>query len=218
MTYLPGQPLSGKTKIGESFSTWLYLITDFPLSCLLKPFKPFNSTLTHLFTSLPFFGDQHIVSLANMLQISKSLATVSITANGFVRAHSVQQLADSLMVNKTVNDLLLSGNAWGDDAVRILAGYLKMTESLSSLNLNFSDVGDAGAKALAKVLGTNNTLDSLSLLKNPGIIISNPSVMSLCEALKVNTTVSSLDLSETGIIVMLLFFLLCKFSKLILAV
>ena len=158
------------------------------------------------------------MSLANMLQISKSLATVSITANGFVRAHSVQQLADSLMVNKTVNDLLLSGNAWGDDAVRILAGYMKMTESLSSLNLNFSDIGDAGAKALAKVLGTNNTLDSLSLLKNPGIIISNPSVMSLCEALKVNTTVSSLDLSETGIIVMLLFFLLCKFSKLILAV
>ena len=151
-----------------------------------------------------------------MLQISKSLATVSISANGFVRAHSVQQLADSLMVNKTVNDLLLSGNAWGDDAVRILAGYLKMTESLSSLNLNFSDAGDAGAKALAKVLGTNNTLDSLSL--EPGIIISNPSVMSLCEALKVNTTVSSLDLSETGIIVMLLFFLLCKFSKLILAV
>ena len=72
-----------------------------------------------------------------------------------------------------------------------------MTESLSSLNLNFSDVGDAGAKTLAKVLGTNNTSNSLSLLKNPGI--SNPSVMSLCEALKVNTTLSSPDLSETGI-------------------
>ena len=63
-----------------------------------------------------------------MLQINKSLPTVSITANGFVSAHSVQQLADSLMVNKTVNDLLLSGNARGDDAVRILAGYLKMTD------------------------------------------------------------------------------------------
>ena len=50
-------------------------------------------------SSLPFFGDQYIVSLANMLQISKLLATVSITANGFVSAHSVQQLADSLMVN-----------------------------------------------------------------------------------------------------------------------
>ena len=120
-----------------------------------------------------------------MLQINKSLATVGIIANGFVSAHSVQQLADSLMVNKTLNDLLLSGNAWGDDAVRILAGYLKMSESVSSLNLYFSDVGDAGATALAEVLRTNTTLNSLGLCKNPGI--SDPSVISLCEALKNST-------------------------------
>ena len=176
---------------------YLVIFDDrFPITLLVEALQV-NSTLTHLFTTLPFFGDQHIESLANMLQINKSLATVGIIANGFVSAHSVQQLADSLMVNKTLNDLLLSGNAWGDDAVRILAGYLKMSESVSSLNLYFSDVGDAGATALAEVLRTNTTLNSLSLCKNPGI--SDPSVISLCEALKLNTTLSSLDLSKTGI-------------------
>ena len=156
-----------------------------------------NSTLTLLIIRVPLFGDQFIVSLANMLRVNKTLTTVGCMTNGFVSAHNVQQLADSLMVNKTLNDLMFKGNAWGNDAVRILADYLKRSESLSSLNLSFGDIGDAGATALAEVLRTNTTLNSLGLRDNPGI--GNPSVMSLCEALKVNTTLSSLDLSGTGI-------------------
>ena len=166
------------------------------------PFKLFvealqvNGTLTHLLIPSTI-GDQDIVSLANMLRVNKTLTTVRLITNGFVSTHNVQQLADSLMVNKTVNDLMFGGNAWGDDAVRILTGYMKRSESLSSLNLNYSDIGDAGATALAEVLRTNTTLNSLGLCNNPGI--GNPSVMSLCEALKVNTTLCSLDLSGTGI-------------------
>ena len=156
-----------------------------------------NSTLTCLSIMVPFLGDQSIVSLANMLQVNKTLTTVRIDIEGFVNAHTVQQLADSLMVNKTLNYLMFMGNAWDNDAVRILAGYMKRSESLSSLNLNDSDIGDAGATALAEVLRTNTTLKRMDLHKNPGI--GNPSVMSLCEALKVNTTLSSLDLSGTGI-------------------
>ena len=156
-----------------------------------------NSTLTRLFIMVPVMGDQSIVSLANMLQVNKTLTTVRIDTEGFFSAHTVQQLADSLMVNKTLNYLMFMGNAWDNDAVRILAGYMKRSESLSSLNLNCSDIGDAGATALAEVLRTNTTLKSMNLQKNPGI--GNPSVMSLCEALKVNTTLSSLDLSGTGI-------------------
>ena len=167
------------------------------------PFKLFvealqvNGTLTHLLIPFSTIGDQDIVSLANMLRVNKTLTTVRLITNGFVSAHNVQQLADSLMVNKTVNDLMFGGNAWGNDAVRILVGYMKRSGSLSSLNLNCIDIGDAGATALAEVLRTNTTLNSLGLCNNPGI--GNPSVMSLCEALKVNTTLCSLDLSGTGI-------------------
>ena len=156
-----------------------------------------NSTLTCLSIMVPFLGDQSIVSLANMLQVNKTLTTVKIDIGGFVSAHTVQQLADSLMVNKTLNCLMFMGNAWDNDAVRILTGYMKRSESLSSLDLNYSDIGDAGATALAEILRTSTTLNSLGLSNNPGI--GNPSVISLCEALKVNTTLSSLDLSGTGI-------------------
>ena len=178
-------------------------LQNFVISDYSFPFKLFfealqvNGTLTGLFIPFPLMGDQDIVLLANMLRVNKTLTTVRIITKGFVSAHTLQQLADSLMVNKTVNDLMFRGNAWGNDTVRILAGYMKRSESLSSLHLNYSDIGDAGATALAEVLRTNTTLNSLGLCNNPGI--GNPSVMSLCEALKVNTTLSSLDLSGTGI-------------------
>ena len=184
--------------LGTNLELQQLVITDnsFPTKLLVEALQV-NNTLTLLFIEVPFFGDQFIVSLANLLRVNKTLTTVKCMTNDFVSAHNVQQLADSLMVNKTVNYLMFGGNAWGNDAVRILAGYMKRSESLSSLHLNCSDIGDAGATALAEVLRTNTTLNSLGLSDNPGI--GNPSVMSLCEALKVNTTLSSLDLSGTGI-------------------
>ena len=184
--------------LGTNLELQEMMISDysFPIKLFLEALQV-NSTLTRLFIMVPVMGDQSIVSLANMLQVNKTLTTVSIDAEGFFSAHTVQQLADSLMVNKTLNCLMFMGNAWGNDAVRILAGYMKRSESLSSLYLNCGDIGDAGATALAEVLRTNTTLNSLGLCNNPGI--GNPSVISLCEALKVNTTLSSLDLSGTGI-------------------
>ena len=184
--------------LGTNLELQKMIISDksFPIKLFVEALQV-NSTLTHLYIMVPFFGDQFIVSLANILRVNKTLTLVHCMTNGIVSAHTVQQLADSLMVNKTLNYLMFMGNAWGNDAVRILAGYMKRSESLSSLNLNCSDIGDAGATALAEVLRTNTTLNSLGLCNNPGI--GNPSVISLCEALKVNTTLSSLDLSGTGI-------------------
>ena len=184
--------------IGTNLELQEMVISDnsFPTKLFVEALQV-NSTLTLLIIMVPLFGDQFIVSLANMLRVNKTLTTVRCMTDGFVSAHNVQQLADSLMVNKTLNDLMFKGNAWGNDAVRILADYLKRSESLSSLNLSFGDIGDAGATALVEVLRTNTTLNSLGLCNNPGI--GNSSVISLCEALKVNTTLSSLDLSRTGI-------------------
>ena len=184
--------------LGKNLELQEVMIFDnsFPIKLFLEALQV-NSTLTRLFIMVPVMGDQSIVSLANMLQVNKTLTTVRIDAEGFFSAHTVQQLADSLMVNKTLNCLMFMGNAWDNDAVRILTGYMKRSESLSSLNLNYSDIGDAGATALAEVLRTNTTLNSLGLSNNPGI--GNTSVISLCESLKVNTTLSSLDLSGTGI-------------------
>ena len=186
--------------LGTNLELQKMIISDksFPIKLFVEALQV-NSTLAHLYIIVPFFGDQFIVSLANILRVNKTLTLVHFITNGIVSAHGVQQLADSLMDSKTLNDLLLSGNAWGNDTVRILAGYLKRSVSLSnkSFHLIASDIGDAGATALAEVLRTNTTLNSLGLCYNPGI--GNPSVMSLCEALKVNTTLSSLDLSGTGI-------------------
>ena len=179
----------------ELLSLFIYDVS-LPIKFLVEALQV-NQTLTYLAIPLPLFGEQYIVSLANMLQVNKTLAAVTVISYSFVNAQGVQQLADSLIDNKTICNLMFCGNAWGDDSARILASYLKKSESLSSFSLISGDIGDAGATALAEVLRANNTLNYLNLNGNPGI--GNPSVMSLCEALKVNTTLSSLDVSGTGI-------------------
>ena len=94
-------------------------------------------------------------------------------------------------------ELTFCGNTWDNNGARVLAGYLKRNKTLSALRLSYSDIGNTGATALAEVLWTNTTLDGLDLRINPSI--GDSSVMSLCEALKVNKTLSSLNLSGTGI-------------------
>ena len=124
--------------LGTNLELQEMMISDisFPIKLFLEALQV-NSTLTRLFIMVPVMRDQSIVSLANMLQVKKTLTTVRIDAEGFFSAHTVQQLADSLMVNKTLNCLMFMGNAWGNDAVRILAGYMKRSESLSSSYVAF---------------------------------------------------------------------------------
>ncbi|XP_022809551.1 NACHT, LRR and PYD domains-containing protein 3-like [Stylophora pistillata] len=183
---------------GTNLQLQYLIITDnsFPINLLLEALQV-NSTMTYLHIDALFLEGHYIVSLANMLQVNKTLTTVFLPASCFVSGYSVQLLVDALMVNTTLLHLYLGGSAWGNDGARILVGYLKRNKTLSALHLNWSDIDDAGATALAEVLWTNTTLTVLDLCQNPGI--GNPGAMSLCEALKVNKILDSLDLSGTGI-------------------
>ena len=71
----------------------------FPIKLLVEALQALQQHINSFihFSSI-FWRPAYCVTGKYMLQISKSLATVSITANGFVSTHSVQQLADSLMV------------------------------------------------------------------------------------------------------------------------
>ena len=95
--------------LGTNLELQELVITDgsFPIKLFVKALQV-NNTLK-LFIMVPFLGDQFIVSLANTLRVNKNLTTVECMTNGFVCAHNVQQLADSLMVNKTLNDLMFGG-------------------------------------------------------------------------------------------------------------
>ncbi|XP_022783473.1 NLR family CARD domain-containing protein 3-like isoform X1 [Stylophora pistillata] len=184
--------------LGTNLELQELIITDnsFPIELFVEALQV-NSTLTHLQILVPFLRDHFLVFMANMLQVNKTLTKVVILNFRFFSTHDVQQLSDSLMVNTTLYDLQITGNGWGNNAARILAGYLKKSKTLGVLGLFIGDIGDEGATALAEVLRTNTTLNSLCLAGNPGI--GNLGAISLCEALKVNKTLHSLNLSETGI-------------------
>ena len=100
------------------------------------------------------------------------------------------KLADLLSKNTALKTLELSYNQIGPVGLEALAQSLKNT-SLKKINFAFNHLGDRGAKALAQVLNETQ-LAECCLADNQ---IGDQGVVLLSEALKVNSTLTKLDLS-----------------------
>ena len=155
-----------------------------------------NTTLTKLDIPGHPFGDLSAVSLAGTLRVNKTLTEIHVPRNN-ISASGARQLVNALMVNTTLRTLNLSLNVLHDDGARIFAEFLKGNKTLIALDLSGNDIGDPGATLIAASLQINTTLKFLDLSRNPSIC--NHGAISLCEALKVNRTLTALNLSETGI-------------------
>ena len=157
-----------------------------------------NTILKEFSMPLPLYfpGDICAVSLAKTLQVNQTLVQINLT-NKLTSAVGVQQLVDALMVNSTLRDLILAGNMLKDDSAGILAEYLKANKALVCLNLMANGITDRGAICLAESLRHNTTLEILVLAEN--LSFGNRGVLSLCETLKINNTLGTVDLSGTSI-------------------
>ena len=98
----------------------------------------------------------------------------------------------ALPFNSTVSSLKFT--EW--KFTNVLTQALKVSTSLSSLNLYSNSIGAGGANALAQALRVNTTLSSLNLFSNS---IGDEGANSLAQALRVNTSLSSLDVACNSI-------------------
>ena len=156
-----------------------------------------NTILKEFSMPLPLYfpGDMCAVSLARTLQVNQTLVQIDL-ANKLTSAVGVRQLVDALMENSTLRDLSLVGNMLEDDSAEILAEYLKANKSLVCLNLGANVITDHGAIFLTESLRRNTSLEFLVLAGN--LRFGNPGVLSLCETLKINSTLAKLDLSGSS--------------------
>ena len=99
----------------------------------------------------------------------------------------VEELAECLQENTTVEELDLSCTGIGDTAAEALAQMLNSNTSLKWLNLSSNKIGDAGARVLAEAFYNNSTLKNLDLRCNVGI--GEEGVSHLIQALTVNESI-----------------------------
>ena len=139
----------------------------------------------------------HQVSLMIDL-IKDNAANTSLRID--VNSVTARCLAKAFWSNSTITCLDLSSNDLNDHAGSYLARVLKRNNTLRKIELDNNKLGPKSAVAFGESLKTNKSIIFLSLDSNPLCVNDDiQSVKSLSEALKVNTTLVSLNLWRTGI-------------------
>ncbi|XP_067056034.1 protein NLRC3-like [Acropora muricata] len=160
---------------------------------------PVNSTVTNLELCDRSLSTKDINLLTKALTVNTSLFSLNLS-DSYIGDEGVNSLAQALRVNNSLSSLNLRSNSIGDEGANSLAQALRVNNSLSSLNLRSNSIGDEGANSLAQALRVLRVNTSLSSLDLCSrSIIGDEGANSLAQALRVNTSLSSLNLRSNSI-------------------
>ena len=139
----------------------------------------------------------HQISM--MIELVKDNA-ISSSLRINVNSISARSLAKAMWVNDTITCLDLSSNDLNDHSGTYLARILKRNNTLKKLELDNNNLGPKSCQAFGDSLASNTSIVYLSLDSNPIVTDHDLNgLKSLTEALKVNRTLTSLNLWRTGI-------------------
>eukprot|EP01036_Dinobryon_divergens_P028081 gene28081-36970_t len=117
-----------------------------------------------------------------------------------VNSISARSLAKAMWANNTITCLDLSSNELNDHAGSYVAGILKRNSSVKKIELDNNRLGPKSCQAFGESLSKNSSLQYLSLDSNPLASESDHvGIKHIAEALRVNSTLTSLNLWRTGI-------------------
>ncbi len=103
-----------------------------------------------------------VTSLCEALRVNKSL-TELLSSGNYINGDSAQMLADALKVNTGINKLDLSDNFIRTPGSTALAAALKVNTALVELNLRDNYIGPTGSNALTTALKINTHLQLVDL-------------------------------------------------------
>ena len=155
-----------------------------------------NSTLTYLNVGSCGIGDSGVKALCEALQHNTTLTNLDLTGTD-IGSSRAKFLAEALSINNTLTTLNLNQTSTDALAAQFLSDALRVNTSLTTLHLDYSpSIGGAGVLFLSEFLENDATLTHLSLRFNG---VEMRGVCHLFNALKCNTSLSSLDLTGNNI-------------------
>lgn len=164
-----------------------------------------NRSLRHLYVGTNGLTERSAPLLADYVANGCALETLHLSCNRLGDA-GVEALAGAMKANRSIRRLSLASNLIGPRGAWALATALVDHPTLELLDLGFTKatvavgengnfLGDEGARAMAHLLRHSTALRSLDLLHNG---ISQIGVNALREAMAVNRTLTSLQLTQFG--------------------
>lgn len=152
----------------------------------------FNTTLSTInLEGNPSIGGAGFQFLSECLQSNFTLSSLNLSHNG-IEKRGVSELVNALIGNKTLSNLSLSRNniPWPE-----LAGFLKVNSTLKTLTLCENVMRYSDSEVLFEAIGINKALNELNFSRISAFEVTAGAIL---EALKGNTALALLDLSENG--------------------
>ena len=165
-------------------------------SALTKLLKV-NKSLKKLDLSDNSISDSGACCIFEGLQQNTTLSKLNLSNTGIIVPDTARSLTESLQVNKSLRHLDISQSSLLNYGARLIFESLQHNDTL--LSLNVSDVGMSAndpdtVKSLTKMIRVNKSLTHLDISENGLELCSK-----IFESLQHNTTLVSLNLSDTGI-------------------
>ena len=153
-----------------------------------------RSTQSLIFLSMPgnLIDDDLISILIKGLMLNKTISQLDLSHNKISNS-GARKLAKYLLASKILTHLNLNDNSIHYEGSRYMAQALKVNKSLKHLNLKLNRIDDkGGAKLCTDLLNNDSQLESFSMSSNS---LGHMFCESLAEFLKLNRTISRLDIS-----------------------
>jgi Ran GTPase-activating protein (RanGAP) involved in mRNA processing and transport len=153
-----------------------------------------NSTLQYLDLSRNVIRAIGVWPLAVSLTGNRTLRTIDLRYNGI--DHTGAEMLCELISSSAIAAVRLSGNHFGDIAVKMIAERLRTNVRLRELELNDVEMSSDGFVAVCKALKENRTLEKISMSENQ---VAQGALEAFAVLLKENSTLITVGLRDCGI-------------------
>ena len=134
--------------------------------------------------------DAFMTALSTILVSNKTIKTLSL--KGFSHSINIKQISDALVVNTTLEELMLSVITITDEDATHFFVMLSKNEALKVLHFSSCNITDIGVRYISEGLAKNQSLKKLQL---PNCEVTDKGVQYICEGLAENQTLTTLDIS-----------------------
>ena len=137
-----------------------------------------------------------VIKIVEAINVNKTLQELYITGNN-ISDDGAAAISDALKGNNSLQILKMSYNNITSEGAIKIAEAIKVNKTLQELDISNNNISDDGAAAISDALKSNNSLQMLKMSENKTTSVG---VKLIAEAIKVNTTLQNLDISENNIL------------------
>ena len=139
-------------------------------------------------------SDDGAAAISDGLKCNISLQELNMSLNK-ITSEGAKMIGEAIKVNTTLQKLNIANNSISDDGAAAISDGLKCNISLQELDTSYNNITSKGAKMIAEAIKVNKTLQKLNIANS----IYDYGADAISDGLKCNISLQELDMSYNNI-------------------